>query len=228
MLELFLTITLVLSVTIFYHRYFSHHSFETSRVVQFIGAVLGSLSLQGGPLWWASQHIHHHKYSDNPQDPHSPKDGLVRSHFNWFLDERNKKTRTQYVRHWMKYPELMWLNRYWYIPPIVCFLIFGTPYLLAAGLSFLIVSMLASLSHVWGTQDYNTGDTSRNNFVIAMFTMGEGWHNNHHYRPWSANHGFKWWQIDISYYVIWLASKINIVWNIKQYRGDLNDGQTTQ
>lgn len=209
---------LSLFVMTFYHRYFSHNSFETSRAFQFFGALIGTLAVQGGPLWWASQHIAHHKYSDRPGDPHCPDDGFTRSNFTWFLDEENRKTKTRYVRKWMNYPELMWLNRYWYIPPIIATLAMGWPYIIGAVLCFMTTILLASAAHCWGTQPHDTEDNSRNNFFIALLTMGEGWHNNHHYKPWAANHGHRWWQIDISYYFIRSLESINMVSNVKRHQ----------
>lgn len=225
-------------LTAFYHRYFSHRSFKTSRWFQFAGATLGCLALQKGPLWWAAHHRQHHKSSDHDGDVHSPHvDGVLWSHMGWFLTPKNNRLRNDLVRDWLKFPELKWLDR---LSPLVA-VVFGVslyafgeslnlyaPWLGTNGLQMFVwvffVSTVAlyhatycvnSLAHLRGSRRYETADSSRNNLFVAIITLGEGWHNNHHYYPSSARQGFFWWEIDVTYYTLILLSKCGIVWGIR-------------
>jgi len=233
-----LYLTRIFAITAFYHRYFSHRTFETSRFVQFLFALLGNSALQRGPLWWAAHHRHHHRYSDMVEDIHSPsRHGFVWAHIGWFLSYQNFKTQYEYVKDWAKYPELMWLNRYDMVVPIVlAVLLFVTGNILATyapslhtnGSQMLIwgffISTVAvshatfainSFDHMFGSQRYNTGDTSRNNFFLAILLLGEGWHNNHHHYAISTRNGFFWWEIDMTYYLIMLMSLAGIIHGIR-------------
>ncbi len=225
-------------LTAFYHRYFSHRSFKTSRWFQFIGATLGCLALQKGPLWWAAHHRQHHKSSDHEGDVHSPHvDGVLWAHMGWFLTPKNNVLRADLVRDWLKFPELKWLDR---LSPLVAVvfgvLLYGTGEILrvmAPGLGtngwqmfvwVFFVSTVAlyhatycvnSLAHLRGSRRYETADSSRNNLFVAIITLGEGWHNNHHHYPSSARQGFFWWEIDPTYYALFALSKLGIVWGIR-------------
>ncbi len=226
------------AVTAFYHRYFSHRAFKTSRAFQFLGAIAATSSAQRGPLWWAAHHRHHHKHSDSELDPHSPGlRGLLMSHVGWFMTKGAFATPERYVRDWARYPELRFLNRYdWMAPVVLAASLFGLGALLAAvapGLGTsawqmlvwgFVVSTIAvyhatytinSLSHRFGTVRYNTGDDSRNNWALALLTLGEGWHNNHHYYPASARQGFRWWEIDLTYYGLLALSKLGLIWDLR-------------
>jgi len=208
-----------------YHRYFSHRSYRTSRVFQFVLAFIGCASAQKGPLWWAANHRHHHKHSDLDTDAHSPLRGFWWSHVGWFLSPKYDATAFHLIGDFAKYPELRWLNHYWMVPPtilaVACLQLFG-----AQGLfwGFFVSTVLLhhwtfsinSLSHMFGSVRYPTGDESRNNFLLALFTFGEGWHNNHHYYAAATRMGFAWWEIDVSYYVLKLLSLVGIVWGIKE------------
>lgn len=228
----------IFAITAFYHRYFSHRAFKTTRIVQFVFAILGSSALQRGPLWWAANHRHHHRYSDTEEDFHSPsRQGFLWAHMGWFLSYSNFKTRYEYVKDWMKYPELVWLNRFDLVVPVIfAVLIFlagevlaiyapglGTngPQMLVWG--FFISTVAAShatfsinsFDHMYGSQRYDTGDTSRNNWILAILLLGEGWHNNHHHFPISTRNGFYWWEIDITYYLILMLSLFGIVSDVR-------------
>lgn len=228
----------IFAITAFYHRYFSHRSFKTSRPVQFVFAVLGNSAVQKGPLWWAANHRHHHLYADTEKDLHSPsRQGFFWAHVGWISTRENHRTRYEYVKDWMKYPELMWLNRFHFVVPILlAVLIFLTGLILAAyapglgtnGPQMLVwgffISTVAtshatfsinSFAHMYGSQRYDTGNTSRNNWVLAMLLLGEGWHNNHHHFPVSTRNGFFWWEIDITYYVLCFLSLVRIVYDIR-------------
>jgi stearoyl-CoA desaturase (delta-9 desaturase) len=212
-------------VTGAYHRYFSHRTFKTSRVMQFFLAFLAESSSQRGVLWWAAHHRHHHKYSDMPQDIHSPvQDSFWYAHFGWIYNH-NSETRMDAVRDLAKYPELRFLDRFWLLPPVVL----GVAVVLTLGWSgFLIGFCLStvlvwhgtffinSLTHIWGSRRYETTDDSRNNFVTALITMGEGWHNNHHHYMHCARQGFFWWEIDVTYYILKAMSWLGLVWDIRE------------
>ncbi len=227
----------MIAITAFYHRYFAHKTFKTNRIAQFIFAVIGSAATQRGPLWWASHHRHHHYYSDTDDDVHSPKKGLFWSHMGWFLSNKHFKTRLDLIPDFARYRELVLLDRFDVLIPIICMLLlYGLGSLLAAlapelgtnGLQMLVwgyvistvvllhmTLCINSMAHRLGTRRFNTEDTSRNNFLLAIFTFGEGWHNNHHRFPNSARQGLKWWEIDISYYCIKSLEKLGVVWNVK-------------
>ena len=197
-------------VTAGYHRYFSHRSFKTSRWFQFVIAFLAMSSSQKGVLWWAAHHRHHHRYSDQEDDLHSPTlFGFWWSHVGWILSDQHNATRFDYVGDFAKYPELRWLNKYYLVPVsalgMVMFLIGGRG-LFAWGFCLSTVLLwhgtftINSLSHIFGNRRFPTADTSKNNWLLALVTLGEGWHNNHHYYMASARQGFYWWEVDITYY----------------------------
>jgi len=213
------------AITAGYHRYFSHRSFKTSRAFQFVLAVLGLTSMQKGPLWWAAHHRHHHRHSDQPEDIHSPhQDGLYWSHMGWVLSDDYQATNLGRIADFAKYPELRWLDRYHQVPGVVM----GALLLAFGGLPAFIwgfcISTVAtwhatfcinSLTHLIGRRRYATEDDSRNSFFMALLTLGEGWHNNHHYYKASVRQGFFWWEIDVSYYVLRVLEVFGVVWDLK-------------
>jgi stearoyl-CoA desaturase (delta-9 desaturase) len=210
------------ATTIGYHRYFSHRSFKTSRAFQFVLALLAETSAQKGALWWAAHHREHHRYSDQPGDPHSPKLGFWESHVLWILRDGSSETRE--IKDFMKYPELRFLNTFHLLPPValavLLFVLGGAPALIwgffvATALLWHGTFVVNSLNHVWGSRRYETTDTSRNNGFLALLTMGEGWHNNHHHYMASANQGFFWWEIDPSYYLIRAMQAAGLVWDVR-------------
>ncbi|HJL18139.1 MAG TPA: acyl-CoA desaturase [Sandaracinaceae bacterium LLY-WYZ-13_1] len=213
------------AVTGIYHRYFSHRTYETSRAFQFVLAWFATMTSQRGVLWWAAHHRSHHLYSDTERDLHSPKqDGFWHSHAGWIFAD-NSETQWKRIKDFAKYPELVWLNKYWFVPPIVTglvvFLLFGWSglfigFFLSQVLSWHATYVINSLCHVWGKRRFETKDTSRNNFWLALLTLGEGWHNNHHHYMNSARQGFYWWEIDITYYSLKLLSWVGLIWNIKE------------
>jgi stearoyl-CoA desaturase (Delta-9 desaturase) len=217
--------SLMAAVTIGYHRYFSHRSFKTSRAFQFLLALACTMSAQKGVLWWAANHRHHHKYSDQENDIHSPtRRGFWWAHVGWILVSEYAPTRTELVRDWMRFPELRWLNRYHILPVLVL----GAVMYLAGGLvalywGWVVATVMLwhgtftvnSLAHVWGRRRYQTNDTSRNNLWLALLTLGEGWHNNHHHYQLSARQGFFWWEVDVSFYVLRLWQALGLVWDVR-------------
>jgi stearoyl-CoA desaturase (delta-9 desaturase) len=212
-------------ITAGYHRYFSHRTFKTSRWFQFVLALMGLSAAQQGPLWWAAHHRNHHKYSDGPDDIHSPRQrGFIWSHMQWFLSSRYKKTEQDKIKDFWKYPELRFFERtdllfvvalgfatYFAFGSVAVFWGFFGPIVAAWHFTFFI----NSLAHVLGSRRYATTDDSRNNLALAVLTFGEGWHNNHHHYQRSARQGFYWWEVDLSYYVLKLLETLHVVWDVE-------------
>ncbi len=214
------------AITAGYHRYFSHRAYRTSRGFQLLLAVLGTTAVQKGPLWWAAHHRDHHRFSDGPGDVHSPvQRGFWWSHVGWFLTERHDRTRLENVKELARFPELVWLDRWHAVPPVALaaalFLAGGTPALLWGFFVSTVVLwhatyVINSLAHVLGRRRYPTSDASRNSLVLALVTFGEGWHNNHHYFPGSANQGFFWWELDVSYYALRALAVLGVVRDLRR------------
>jgi len=238
----------MLAITGFYHRYFSHKAFRTSRAMQFVFALLGASAVQRGPLWWASQHRHHHAHADDEQDMHSPhRHGFLWSHTGWFMARANFATRMAAVPDLAKYPELRFLDRFDALVPLLLALgLYGAGELLAYsgpalgtnGLQLLVwgfaISTVVlyhatftvnSLAHTLGRRRYATRDQSRNNLWLALLTFGEGWHNNHHHFPGSARQGFYWWEIDLTYYFLKLLAALGLIWDLRPVPAGLREAR---
>lgn len=226
------------AVTGIYHRYFSHKTYSTSRLGQFILALWGATTAQRGGLWWAYHHRHHHQHSDGAEDAHSPHvHGLWWSHIGWITSRRNFPTDYTKIRDLAKYPELVWLNRFDTIVPIaLATSLFGTGEILAAHLpalgtngtqllvwgffistTFLFhgTACINSMAHLMGRRRFQTEDDSRNSLILALITLGEGWHNNHHRYQSSTRNGFYWWEIDLTYYALKCLSWTGLIWGLK-------------
>ncbi|HTL32377.1 MAG TPA: acyl-CoA desaturase [Kofleriaceae bacterium] len=213
------------AITAGYHRYFSHRTFKTSRAFQFILALLGLTTAQQGPLWWASHHRRHHKYSDLPEDIHSPRQrGFIWSHMQWFLAKRHKQVDLERIKDFAKYPELRIMDRidilYLVVVGFILFEVGGSTALIWGHFVSIVAAWhitfcINSLAHVLGSRRYATDDDSRNNLTLAILTFGEGWHNNHHHYQRTARQGFYWWEIDISWYVLKLLEALRIVWDVE-------------
>ena len=239
------------AITGFYHRYFAHKTFQTSRVGQFVFALIGATAIQRGPLWWASHHRSHHVHADQPQDIHSPyQHGFLWSHLGWFLSHANFKTQLDRVRELTRFRELCWLDRFDSIVPIaLAIAIYGLGELLRVNAPLLhtngwqllvwgfVISTIAlyhatfcinSLAHVWGSRRYATHDHSRNNWLLALFTLGEGWHNNHHHYPGSVKQGFYWWEIDFTYYGLKVLAALGVIWNLKKVPVEVRNQHTVK
>lgn len=218
-----------------YHRYFSHRSFKTSRWFQFVLAFLGGMAAQKGALWWAAHHRHHHQHSDQPEDVHSVKQqGFYWAHLGWILSPEYFDYDVKRVKDLTKFPELVFIDRHHYIPPAVtglaCYLIGGwTGFLWGFCLSTVILYhttfAINSFCHLLGSRRYETGESSKNSFILAILTLGEGWHNNHHYYPHCARQGFFWWEIDPTYYALKFFKLIGIVHEIKEPSQKVIDGK---
>ena len=223
-----------------YHRYFSHKSYKTSRWFQFIIAFMAQTSIQKGALWWASHHRHHHRHSDTPKDPHSMKlYGFWYSHVGWIVGPDYNNTDYKVIGDYAKYPELVWLNKYHAVPPFILGLVLMmvggivnggsiSAMFTTAGFSTLFVGFflstvilyhgtfsINSIMHKFGNQRYESGDESRNSLWLALLTLGEGWHNNHHYYEVASRQGFFWWEIDITYYILKMFSWMGLIWDLK-------------
>jgi len=235
---IFLYLIRMFAITGFYHRYFSHKTFKTSRAGQFIFAVIGNSSMQRGPLWWAATHRHHHKHSDHEEDIHSPVvSGFLWSHIGWLTSMKNFPTAYKSIPDLSKYPELVFLNRYDQTVPFaygILMLIVGftlEKLFPASGVTmgqffiwtfFISTTVLLhgtlfinSLAHVWGKRRYDTSDDSRNSWLLTFITLGEGWHNNHHRYPHSVRQGFRWWELDFTYYGLKLLSFTGLIWDLR-------------
>ena len=235
----FLYFLRVFALTGGYHRYFSHNSFKTSRVFQFLLAFTGGMSAQLGALWWAAHHRHHHIHSDTDQDIHSARvKGLFWSHIGWLLCRKYAKTELDRIRDFAKYPELRFLDRFHVIPPIFLavslyflgdWLAVAHPglgtngwqlvfwgFFLSTVFVYHATFCINSLTHMIGSRRFNTTDASRNSLFLALVTMGEGWHNNHHRYPVCTRQGLYWWEIDATYYILKFLSWFRIVWDIRE------------
>lgn len=215
------------AITAGYHRYFSHRAFRTSRVVQFLLAWLAQTSVQKGVLWWASHHRVHHKRSDTEDDVHAPSRGFWWSHAGWFLSRRWDTTDYDAIKDFSRFPELVWLNEQHLVP-------FASLVALAAwlgGLPGLVWGVflptialwhatfaINSLAHVFGRRRYLTADTSRNSFLLALLTGGEGWHNNHHFAHNTANQGWFWWELDLTFVALRALSWVGVVRDLRVVR----------
>lgn len=224
-------------ITAFYHRYFSHHTYKASRPLQLLFAIAGCTAGQRGPLWWASHHRHHHMTSDQAEDPHTPRKGLLDSHVLWFLKKGNFAIRTGRIGDLMRYPELRLLESIHWLPfllvAVACYSAgvylqhnypeLGTngPQMLVWGFFISTVFLyhatytINSLAHRYGSRRFETPDDSRNNPLLALLTLGEGWHNNHHRFPASTRQGFYWWELDISYLVLRLMAALGLVHSLR-------------
>jgi stearoyl-CoA desaturase (Delta-9 desaturase) len=223
-------------VTAGYHRYFSHRSFRAGRGFQFVLALLAMSSGQRGVLWWAWHHRHHHRHSDTPEDFHNPRlQGFWRAHMLWWMDEDCRRPDLGKVRDFVRYPELRLLERAYALPALLtsaaCFLVGGwSGFVVGFCWSTVIlwhgVFSINSLAHVWGRQDHDTGDDSRNNPVLAFVMLGEGWHNNHHRYPASARSGIGPRQIDLTWLGLRVLAALGLVWDLRVF--PLPAGEATE
>ncbi len=213
-------------ITVGYHRGLAHHSYKTSRWFRFVLAAAGCTALQKGPLWWVVHHRQHHTHSDTPDDVHSPVvDGFWYGHCGWLFARDLMRPDHATVRDLTRFPELVWLDRLWMIPGVLaagaCYLIDGWAgvlwgYGLSTVLIFQMTFAVNSVGHRWGPQRFATGEGSRNNAVLGVLAMGDGWHNNHHKCPTSARHGFAWYEFDMAYLTIRVFRRLGLVWGVRQ------------
>ena len=226
------------AITGFYHRYFSHRAFHTSRATQFLFAALGNTAIQRGALWWAAVHRHHHKHADQEHDVHSPGlRGFWWAHIGWMTSSKNFPTDYASIRDFARFPELVFLNRFDLVVPLVfgiaLYALGESLRVLAPGLGtsgaqmfvwgFFVSTVVLlhgtlfinSLAHGFGSRRFRTGDDSRNNLYLALIALGEGWHNNHHRYMGAARQGFLWWEVDVTYYLLKMLSWVGLIWDLK-------------
>ena len=217
-----------IGLTLAFHRYFAHRSFQMNRAARFVWTFIGTAAMQKGPLWWAGHHVNHHRYADRDGDPHSPMiSGFYYAHIGWFLNDakhdRLEKS-NPVIRDFSKAPEIVWLNDFFFVPPLLLaaalFLAGGMPWLVWG---FCLPTMtlahstfaINTVNHMFGSRRFDTIDESRNNLLTAFFAVGEGWHNNHHRYQRSARNGFYWWEYDLTWYVIRLMQLVGLAWDVK-------------
>jgi stearoyl-CoA desaturase (delta-9 desaturase) len=215
-------------VTAGYHRYFSHRSYRMSRVPQFLMAFLAQTSGQKGVLWWAAQHRQHHRHSDREDDVHSPaRRGFWWSHAGWILSNDYDQYDPKSVADLARYPELRFLDRYHLLPTILFALAilwlggwgaFVWGYVVSSIALYHCTFAINSLAHLFGSRRFDTADESRNNWMLALVTFGEGWHNNHHFSMASCRQGYRWWEIDLTYAVLKLLALIGVARDLRPFR----------
>ena len=208
-------VTIGLGISMGYHRLHTHRSYKVPLALEYFFAVCGALTLEGGPISWVATHRIHHQKSDQPGDPHSPRDGAWWAHMGWVIlgpgNHNDTRKMSKYAPDLAKHRFYLWLNTYHYVPSIVLavllFAIGGVPLVLwgiflRIVLGFHATWLVNSATHIWGKRRFATRDDSRNNWWVALFTFGEGWHNNHHAHPASARHGLAWYEFDPSWLLI--------------------------
>ena len=213
------------AITAVYHRYFAHRAYKTSRPFQLFLALLGTTATQKGPLWWASTHRVHHKHSDTERDVHSPmRRGFWWSHMGWWLSREHEHGDLSLIPDFAGFPELRLIEKWNVLGPLAMigallafggFDVFLWAYVVSTCALMHGTFTINSLSHVFGSRRYATTDTSRNNFLLAFITLGEGWHNNHHHYMSSASQGLFWWEIDVSFYILKGLEKVGLVWDLR-------------
>jgi stearoyl-CoA desaturase (delta-9 desaturase) len=233
------------AITGFYHRYFSHKAFKAGRTMQFVMAAWGGAAVQKGALWWAAHHREHHRVSDQPEDIHSPvAHGFWWSHMGWIVSQFSKGTELKRVKELARFPELKFLDKHHWIMPVLSgaamfglgawlervrpdwgtsgsqMLVWG--FFVSTVILYHTTYSINSLTHIFGSRRFETKDQSRNHWLLALITLGEGWHNNHHFYPSSARMGFRWWEYDITYWGLWLMEKLRLIHDLRpvppQYR----------
>jgi len=217
-----------LGIGMSYHRLLTHRGYKTPKWVEYFLTACATLALEGGPIFWVATHRIHHQYSDQEGDPHSPIDGKWWAHMGWILMGKSMHhdttTLARYVPDLAKDKVHCWLTKYHWVSNVVVGLILlaiGGPVYVLWGVFFRVVMglhatwMVNSITHLWGSRRFATRDLSTNNWFVAMFTFGEGWHNNHHAHPTSARHGLTWYEVDLNWYGIWLLKKLGLAWQIQ-------------
>jgi fatty-acid desaturase len=211
-----------------YHRLLTHRGYKTPKLVEYFLTVCATLTLEGGPVFWVATHRIHHQYADKKGDPHSPLDGTWWAHMGWILTGKSLHHDTTTLAHYV--PDLakdkfhVWITKYNYVPIIVLALMLlatgGLPFLMWGIFVRTVLGLHAtwlvnSVTHMWGSRRFPTHDMSTNNWLVALLTFGEGWHNNHHAHPTSSRHGLKWYEVDMNWYGIWTLKMLGLAEQIK-------------
>ena len=225
-----------LGVTIGYHRMLTHRSFQPHPVIKFLFLVLGSMSLEGAAIEWASTHVKHHAQADKEGDPHSPVEGFFHAHVGWLFKDRMAQPEV-YARHLLKDPIVMFVSKTFFLwvglSLLIPFLIGGWTGLLWGGLVRIFLAhhvtwSVNSVCHTFGKREFETTDQSRNEWLVGLLGFGEGWHNNHHAFPRSAFHGLHWWQFDMSGYIIWTLERIGLVKDVYRVTPEMLSRRTAK
>ncbi len=211
-----------------YHRLHTHRSYRVPKFIEYFFAVCGTLTLEGGPIFWVATHRVHHQNSDHAGDPHSPHDGGFWAHMGWIIFGDSKHNNTQLMSRYA--PDLardrfyLWLNSYHYVPLVALGLILlatGGIRMVLWGVCLRVVVglhatwLVNSATHMWGSRRFITRDDSRNSWWVALLTFGEGWHNNHHAHPTSARHGLAWYELDITWLQIRFLQLVGLARSVK-------------
>jgi stearoyl-CoA desaturase (delta-9 desaturase) len=222
-------------VTAGYHRYFSHRSYRLGRVAQFLLALLAQTSGQKGVLWWAAQHRQHHRHSDREEDVHSPwQRGFWWSHVGWILSNRHDGYDARQVSGLARFPELRWIDRHHWLPAAAFAAIilwaggwdaFVWGFVVSTVLLYHCTFAINSVAHLYGSRRFDTPDHSRNNWLLALVTFGEGWHNNHHFSMGSCRQGLRWWEIDLTYAALKVMEVFGIARDLRPFRSPAPRGQ---
>jgi stearoyl-CoA desaturase (delta-9 desaturase) len=223
-----------LGIGVGYHRLLTHRGYKTPKWLEYFLTICGTVALEGGPIFWVATHRIHHQFSDKEGDPHSPIDGKWWAHMGWILMgkslHQDTQTLSRYVPDLAKSKFHVWITKYHYLPPVailvLLYAIGGLPFFLVAGLLRTVLGLhstwlVNSATHSWGSRRFRTRDLSTNSWWVAIFTFGEGWHNNHHAHPVSARHGLKWYEIDLNWYEIWALKKLGLARHV--YRVKLSE-----
>jgi stearoyl-CoA desaturase (Delta-9 desaturase) len=227
----------IFGITTGYHRLLTHQSFKTTRVFQFLLAMLGVLAAQNGPLWWVSHHRHHHQHADKDGDAHSPRVSFFWGHMGWLFSTKCLLIRRHLVADLERLAEMRLLEKYYYVVVIAYGLVMYAageiwqrvdPAAGVTGAQLLVWGSIVStvfayhaiwsansIGHRFGSRRFPTRDDSRNNWLVSLITLGDGWHHNHHYCPYSARHGFRWWEIDVNYWILRVLEALGLVWGLK-------------
>jgi stearoyl-CoA desaturase (delta-9 desaturase) len=220
--------TIGLGISLGYHRLHTHRSYRVPRLLEYFFAVCGSMTLEGGPIFWVAMHRIHHQKSDQPGDPHSPREGAWWAHVGWIMfgqsNHSNTRLLSKYAPDLARHPFYIWLNNYHWVPLTVLAMLLvavgGLPLFLWGICVRVVVGLHAtwlvnSATHLWGNRRFETRDDSRNSWWVALLTFGEGWHNNHHAHPTSARHGLAWYEFDPSWIQIRILKFLGIARSIK-------------
>ena len=221
-------LTIGMGISMGYHRLHTHRSFTAPLALEYLLAVLGALTLEGGPISWVATHRVHHQKSDQDGDPHSPRDGGWWAHVGWIIsgnaNHNDTRKMSKYAPDLAKHRFYVWLNTYHWVPLVLLALALvaagGWP-LVLWGVCVRVVAglhatwLVNSATHMWGARRFDTRDDSRNNWWVALITFGEGWHNNHHAHPTSARHGLTWYEFDLSWIQIRALKAIGIVKSVQ-------------
>ena len=221
-------------ISLGYHRLHTHQSYQCPQWLAYFFALCGTMTLEGGPMFWVGTHRVHHAKSDLPGDPHSPRlGGAFWSHLGWIIFGETNHNNTELMRRYA--PDLarhkfyLWLNTYHWVAPVatgvLLFVFGGWPMFLWAGCLRVVYGLhvtwlINSATHIFGRRRFETTDDSRNSFILGVLTFGEGWHNNHHAHPTSARHGLAWWEFDISWITLKLLRAVGLVWGVRTAKLD--------